>query len=215
MSSEQPNILAIDTSTEQCSVALMLDGREQIISEHIPRQHSQRIFSMLRELLEDGDLRQLGVDLLAYCHGPGSFTGLRIAASAIQGLAYSQNLPVAGVSTLQCIAQGLLRQQRVGEGDEFQLHLDARINEVYWANYRVQSEVLQALSLDSVQALDTLEHPGEGWQVFDQELPDPRDLIQLATEQWRHSHLLQAEQVIPVYIRDDVGWKKLSEQGSR
>ncbi|MFV0278791.1 MAG: tRNA (adenosine(37)-N6)-threonylcarbamoyltransferase complex dimerization subunit type 1 TsaB, partial [Parahaliea sp.] len=80
------NILAIDTSTDVCSVALLENGVITECHEIIPRQHSQRLFGMLAELLPDGRLREQGIDAVAYGEGPGSFTGLRVCASAVQGL---------------------------------------------------------------------------------------------------------------------------------
>ena len=102
-------ILAIDAATEACSVALYRDGEYRQCYERIPRQHSQRLFGMLRELLPSGNLRDQGIDAIAYGAGPGSFTGLRIATSAVQGLAYTNELPAVAMSTLACQAQTALR----------------------------------------------------------------------------------------------------------
>ena len=93
-------ILAIDTATDACSVAAFVDGQIRELHEVIPRQHSQRLFGMLRELLPSGDLRSQGIGAIAYGCGPGSFTGLRIAASAVQGLAYANELPAVSISSL-------------------------------------------------------------------------------------------------------------------
>ena len=101
-------ILAIETATEACSVALWRDQQVQQCHEIAPRQHNQRLFAMLQELLPDGRLVQQGVDAIAYGCGPGSFTGLRIAASAVQGLAFASKLPAIAVSTLACQAQTAL-----------------------------------------------------------------------------------------------------------
>jgi tRNA threonylcarbamoyladenosine biosynthesis protein TsaB len=103
-------ILAIETATDACSVALYRDGHYSQRHEVLPRQHNQRLFSMLGELLPAGSLRDQGIDALAYGCGPGSFTGLRIAASAVQGLAFASNLPALPVSTLACQVATALRQ---------------------------------------------------------------------------------------------------------
>ena len=132
-----PGILAIETATEACSVALWRDGDLKQSHDVTPRQHSQRLFGMLRELLPDGQLRDHGVDVIAYGSGPGSFTGLRIAASAVQGLAFASSLPAVPVSTLACQAQTAQRLGLVQEGDCVFSALDARINEIYHATYRI------------------------------------------------------------------------------
>ena len=107
-------LLAIETATDACSVAVYLDGQVRERHAIAPRQHSKLLFAMLEELLPGGDLRAQGIDAIAYGCGPGSFTGLRIAASAVQGLAYSSNLPAIAVSTMAVLAQSALR---LGEGD--------------------------------------------------------------------------------------------------
>jgi tRNA threonylcarbamoyladenosine biosynthesis protein TsaB len=128
-------ILAIETATDACSVALYCDGEYFQRHEVIPRQHSQRLFGMLRELLPDGDLRKYGVSAIAYGCGPGSFTGLRIAASAVQGLAFAHSLPAIAISTLTSQAQTALRLGAVAADATVLSLLDAKINEVYYATY--------------------------------------------------------------------------------
>ena len=115
--SDMTGILAIETATDACSVAVFVDGE---ISERYaiaPRQHSQLLFDMLEELLPGGNLADSGIQAIAYGSGPGSFTGLRIAASAVQGLAYSCDLPAIAVSTLTVLAQSAWRLDNLGAGD--------------------------------------------------------------------------------------------------
>ncbi len=215
MPDHTPNILAIDTATDVCSVALRLAGEDRYISETIPRQHSQRLFGMLRELLPHGNLREQGIDVLAYNHGPGSFTGLRIAASAVQGLAFSNELPVAGVSTLECIAEGARRSNRIKVGASLQVRLDARIGEFYWADFKVEENSVQRLSPDSVCKGQEPPVPEHIDKIVTDTFPDPLDLLNLAQRSWYAEELVEADQVIPVYVRDEIGWKKLAEQGPR
>ena len=236
-----PNIFALDTATDACSVALSRDGEIHNCYELVPRQHSQRVFSMLREVLPPGNPRDAGVELLAYNHGPGSFTGLRIAASAVQGLAFSGDLPVAGISTLACMAQGAWRRGDIPESATALVLLDARINEVYWGLYELVDGLAQSRSGDRVAAPSTLpvDIAGEGtelavlgsglryaaeipeqlrsrWTVSVPELwPDSLDLIALGASAHRAGKLCAAEQVLPVYLRDEIGWKKLAEQGKQ
>ena len=126
-------ILAIDTATDACSVAVHAKGETREVYDVIPREHSRRLFGMLQSLLPDGRLAEQGIEAIAYSCGPGSFTGLRICASAVQGLAYSNGLPAIAVSTLALQAQTALRLGHV-EADAVVLSMiDARINEVYYA----------------------------------------------------------------------------------
>jgi len=233
------NILAIDTSTDACSVALYRDGDYSEIHEIIPRQHSQRLFSMLRELLPSGNLREQGIEAITYACGPGSFTGLRIAASAVQGLAFANELPALPVSTLACLAQTALREAVVAPDNRVLCMLDARINEVYWALYDFREGLAVALEAPRVCAPHNvllaptqkkLVGVGGGFSYL-QQLPEPlqcaltdtsldllpraRDLIPLALADFERGQWQQPAEVMPVYVREEISWKKISEQGKR
>ena len=232
-------ILAIETATEACSVALYRDGAYQERHEEAPRQHNQRVFGMLRELLPDGDLRTHGIDAIAWGNGPGSFTGLRIAASAVQGLAFANRLPAVGISTLACQAQTALRLGVVGTADRVLSLLDARINEIYWASFAFVDGVATLCQAPVAcppgeLALDEGDAPllavGSGCRFIGempaaarsrvheaapQLLPAARDLVPLALDLLRRGVTQRPEQVQPVYVRDEINWKKLSEQGRR
>ena len=231
-------ILALDASTDACSAAL-LEG--DIVSSRfqlLPRQHNHRLFAMMSELLPDG-AAAAGIDLLAFGQGPGSFTGLRIAASAVQGLAFTLKLPVVGVSTLACLAQGALRRRVVQPDERVLALLDARINEIYWGLYRFEDGLAVPCTEDRVSApadvpADLLEGPvvalGSGLVLFDalppslrervsrrveDQWPDSVDLLPLAQRLAQDNVLLTAADVQPVYLRNEIHWKKLSEQGPR
>lgn len=230
-------ILAIDTATDACSVALYLDGEYRERYEFIPRRHSQRLFAMLGSLLPDGRLREHGIDAIAYSEGPGSFTGLRIGASAVQGLAYASGLPAIGISTLALQAQTALRT-RAATADQSLLSLiDARINEIYYApcHYEDGLAVLQQpprvcspQDLQPLAGYESLHAIGSGCALLEAAseqmrkqlgamspdiLPCARDLVPLALECLRRGATKTAQQVQPVYVRDEISWKKLSEQG--
>ncbi|HRK79295.1 MAG TPA: tRNA (adenosine(37)-N6)-threonylcarbamoyltransferase complex dimerization subunit type 1 TsaB, partial [Thiobacillus sp.] len=122
-------LLVLDTSTEWCSAALWLDGRVQARRVLAEQRHSSLLLPMVAELLRESAMSLRQLDGIGYGAGPGSFTGLRIACAVTQGLALGADLPVAGVSTLQSIAEqaGAERVLTV---------LDARMAEVYWAAYQ-------------------------------------------------------------------------------
>ena len=232
-------ILAIETATEACSVALWRDPDIQQRHEITPRQHSQRLFEMLRELLPDGRLPAHGIDAVCYGCGPGSFTGLRIAASAVQGLTFATGLPAIPVSTLACQVQTALREGRVGEGDLVLSALDARINEIYCACYRIVGGLPLAIGEPQAIAPSRVTLPddseifagvGNGIQFLTQFprsvqarveevapglVPEAQDLVPLALAYAAQGKVQTPEQVQPLYVRDEINWKKISEQGKR
>ena len=232
-------ILAIETATEACSVAVYRDGVCEERHREAPRQHNELVFSMLRELLPDGNLRAHGIDAIAWGSGPGSFTGLRIAASAVQGLAFANRLPAVGVSTLACQAQTALRLGAVSPNDTVLSLLDARINEIYWACF-VFVDGIATLQQGPVACAPGSFRPPSGDEPLlavgsgsrfvgempavvrarlqiaaPQLLPAARDLIPLALDLLRRGVSQRPEQVQPVYVRDEINWKKLPEQGRR
>jgi tRNA threonylcarbamoyladenosine biosynthesis protein TsaB len=191
---------------------------------------------MLNDLFGEGNLVEQGVEVIAYGSGPGSFTGLRIAASAVQGLAYSCQLPVVAVPTLTVMAQSALRQGAVHKQDSVLCALDARINEIYSALYRYQDGLAVlvegpfACAPDElvIEQAHSLQAVGNGCEFIGQfapslrdrisattidVLPAARDLIPLALDRFRCGDIQSPRNVQPVYIRDEISWKKLEEQG--
>ena len=230
-------ILAIDTATDACSVAVYAKGETREVYEVIPREHSRRLFGMLQSLLPDGRLGEQGIDAIAYSCGPGSFTGLRICASAVQGLAYTNGLPAIAVSTLALQAQTALRLGHVDVDTAVLSMIDARINEVYYALFRFeeglavmqQGPVACAPGAVEIAAeLSRLQAVGSGCRFVD-ELPAPlrsrlssthpellpaaQDLVPLALAAFARGEVQQPQQVQPLYVRDEISWKKLAEQG--
>lgn len=122
------HILALETSTEYCSVALWQDGAVSDRRELAGQKHSELLIPMVHELLRQANLGLSAVDGIAFGAGPGSFTGVRIACSAAQGLALGADKPVIGICTLQALAQAAGRDRVIAV-------LDARMAEVYYAAY--------------------------------------------------------------------------------
>jgi tRNA threonylcarbamoyladenosine biosynthesis protein TsaB len=125
-------ILAFDTSTEECAVALFDGARWVEESEHAGSAHSQRLLPMIRALLAESGIALRALDGIAFGAGPGSFTGLRIACGVAQGLALGADLPVVGVASLEAMAEAAFAAHgwvRVASA------LDARMREVYFAAY--------------------------------------------------------------------------------
>jgi len=224
-------LLAIDTSEEACSAALMIDEAVTERFELAPRRHSELILPMMDSLLVDAGLAVADLDALAFACGPGSFTGVRIAASVIQGTAFGADLPVVPVSTLQALAQGAWRER---SAEAVLSALDARMQEVYWGVYRVEPKgIMRAQTEDSVAAPSQVVVPaggdwtgaGSGWGPYAEALSQrcgghpafdagarvhARDVALLARQLRDEGVAVPAERALPVYLRNEVAWAKQS-----
>ncbi|AFJ46868.1 tRNA (adenosine(37)-N6)-threonylcarbamoyltransferase complex dimerization subunit type 1 TsaB [Shimwellia blattae] len=225
-------ILAIDTATEACSVALWQDGTSYSHFELCPREHTQRILPMVRDILNQGAISLSQVDALAYGRGPGSFTGVRIGIGIAQGLALGAELPMIGISTLATMAQGAFRKTGA---TRVLAAIDARMGEVYWAEYQrdahghwhgEETEAVlkpQAVSERLKQLTGEWATVGTGWQAWpdmaaecglvlnsgDIQLPDAQDMLALACAKLARNETVAVENAEPVYLRNEVAWKKL------
>jgi tRNA threonylcarbamoyladenosine biosynthesis protein TsaB len=123
-------ILSLDTATENCSAALWIDGSLLQREVEAERGHAEVILSMIDELLRESATRIADLDAIAFGRGPGSFTGVRLAASVTQGLAFWAGVPVVPVSDLRAVAQRAASQQIL-------VCNDARMQEVYWACFEL------------------------------------------------------------------------------
>lgn len=218
-------LLALDTATEACSAALLVDG--EILSRYTvqPRQHGRLILGMCEALLAEGGLATTGLDAIAFGRGPGAFTGVRIAIGAVQGLAAGADLPVIPVSNLAALAH---RAWREYESESVLAAIDARMGEVYWSGYRVAGEGrAEPVIGESVSDPDAVTVPdgrhawhgaGTGWRAHGGRLGDAlggvrldrihEDLLPAATDiAWLACHSdtrLTPEEAVPVYLRDRV-----------
>ena len=137
MSFSVPTIAAIETSTELASVALLCGDRLLTRESSGAQTHSMTVLALLQELLREQGMALGQCDALAFGSGPGSFTGVRTASGLAQGLAFGANLPVVRVVTLLAMADAARTQ---GAGDNVIAVLDARMGEVYWAQYRFDAQ---------------------------------------------------------------------------
>ncbi|HEY9147572.1 MAG TPA: tRNA (adenosine(37)-N6)-threonylcarbamoyltransferase complex dimerization subunit type 1 TsaB, partial [Gammaproteobacteria bacterium] len=154
-------LLAIETATEACSVALYLDGEVRESYRLAPREHARLVLAMADGLLAEASLQPSQLDAVAFSRGPGAFTGVRIATSVVQGIAFAAELPVVPVSTLAALAQGGCREfgwQHIAAA------IDARMDEVYWGVYECIDGLVQPRQAERVcqpGTVPTLQ--GEGW----------------------------------------------------
>ena len=123
-------LLALDTSTEACSVALLYNGEKTYLNELAQRTHAKRILPMVDEILTDSGLKLNQLDALAFGRGPGSFTGVRVGAAISQGLALGADLPVIPISNLTAMAQAAFE---LYQAENVAAAIDARMNEVYFS----------------------------------------------------------------------------------
>jgi tRNA threonylcarbamoyladenosine biosynthesis protein TsaB len=223
-------LLAIDTATEACSVALTLDGVAVAIRyEVLPRGHAERILPMVDDLLREAGVRLDELDALAFGCGPGSFTGLRLAASVAQGLAFGAGLRVIPVSTLRTVAQ--LALEASPEATAVLVCNDARMQEVYWGMFRRGAagfaepagpeRVGPAASVHLPEAgfepgtvgaghgfaayPELRQRLGAGLQaVHAALLPSAGGVLSLAQREFTAGRTLPPEGAQPTYIRDDV-----------
>lgn len=129
-------LLGLDTSSGQCSVALLADGQVVTRSATTAREHAQLLLPMIDAVLAEAGLALAALDGIAFGRGPGSFTGVRIAAAATQGLAAGAGLPVLAVSDLRALAEGARRRLLPAAGaaaaGSLLACMDARMGEIYW-----------------------------------------------------------------------------------
>jgi tRNA threonylcarbamoyladenosine biosynthesis protein TsaB len=125
-------LLAIETSNDACSAALLTDNKVTTFFEIAPKQHTKLILSMINSLLNDARLSLAQLDAIAFSYGPGSFTGIRLATSVAQGLAYGAKLPVLAISTLRVLAQRAAIEKNA---KKVLVAIDAKMQEIYWGTY--------------------------------------------------------------------------------
>lgn len=222
-------LLVLDASSRLCSAALLTDNGQWHLSEEQPRRQAQRLLPMVDELLQQAGVTRPQLQGIAYGRGPGSFTGIRIAASVMQGIALALDLPVAGLSSLQAVAQAVFTRsgaQRV------MVVMDAHMGEVFWGGFERDGALCRPCSAEQV---GSPQHCLTELTAFDGELagdgltladfshlpqhwadvhPQAADLLTLAARAWDDGVFGSPDQHQPVYLRDSVAWKKLDEQPS-
>lgn len=214
------NLLAIETSTELCSVALLKDGAlfvEEAIAEN---RHSEMLLPMIRRALERAHLEAAHMDAFAFGQGPGSFTGIRIACGVVQGLAFAAGRPVIPVPSLLALAEQSNERRVIAA-------LDARMNEAYLAAYARNGDdwdEIVAARLADASSLPSL--PGRQWSAtgsgferlpwlrdayrdsvqmrFAGDLPRAGAVARLASRRFARGAGVAAEEAAPLYLRDKV-----------
>ena len=220
-------LLAVETSTEACSVAISLDGEIHERIDH-GQHHSDVILGMVQQVLAEAGLTLKQLDAIAFSRGPGSFTSLRIGAGVVQGLAFGASLPVVPVSSLAVLAQGV-------DAPKVLAAFDARMNQVYWDAFaRNEKGLAEPQGHEIVIAPADVPLPegngwvgaGSGWDQYGavlsarlgshvsewrrQMFPKARHVAELGLELLKAGQTVTAEQALPVYVRDEVAAKMKS-----
>ncbi len=213
-------VLAIDTVTEMCSVALSVDGETIDRQDKAINRHSSIVLGMVEGLLEEAGVSLSQLDLIVNDVGPGSFTGIRIGMGVSQGLAYGADLPLLGVDALSVLAQGV----PIENSKNILAAIDARMGQLYWAEFaRPQgspdlSGVLHLSDPDKINVTaQSIYGTGSGWDAYANLLQDRLNVSGYASDCFPLAiHALEcagripqsdwvvAGELMPLYLRNDV-----------
>jgi len=224
-------LLALDTSSDACSVALQ--SGDEISEQHVvqPKQHTKILIPMIQRLLHDAGVELQELDAIVLGNGPGSFIGMRIAASVAQGLAHGSGLKIVPISSMAAVAAEVIDKHQASDVIVAQ---DARMNEVYLGTYRSDGEGLPAAVSDELiqpveQIAGLTDIPpselfaaGRGWQkypsllqlnratiakVVDVHYPKAKYLLALGARACQAGKVIEPENLAPAYIRTKVAEK--------
>lgn len=223
-------ILALDTCTEMCSVAVLKNDTLFEQSRLTQRGHSDLVLGMLEDVLSEAGSALSAVDYLAFGRGPGSFTGVRVGVGVAQGIAFARQIPVIPVSTLAAVAQRAIDEHGA---KQIAVALDARMGEVYAAHFREEAGLAVLCDQEQVCAPEAFTPLGEssqwfaagtGWSehqtILENNfagrlvgnnaslLPTAAAMAKLAKHEQAQGRTIPAEQAVPVYLRDNVAKKK-------
>jgi tRNA threonylcarbamoyladenosine biosynthesis protein TsaB len=217
---EVVKILSLDTSTDACSVAILVGNSVLERCELAPRKHATIILPMIDTLLSEAGLSITQMDAIAFGRGPGAFTGIRTAVGIAQGIAFASDLPAVPISTLAALALGAVRE--TGH-THIAVTLDARMCEIYFGIYISSGRIVRVLGEECVCSPTVVHAPpgkwfgvGSGWKVYsnilserlnisswlDERLPLASNIARLAADPIYHVDWVAAEQALPIYLRN-------------
>jgi len=222
------NLLAIETSGAVGSLALRCGSAVHERSIASPRDQAQLLLPLIEELLRAGDVTVASLDAIVFGRGPGSFTGLRIAAAIAQGLALAAQKPVVGISSLAAVAQNALDSAGVARS---LVCIDARMGEVYFGSFETEHGLVRAVGPERVATPDEVTAPpwerwtalGGGFTAYPDALAGvarqaeavvadiaarARDLLRLADRALAEGGAVAASAALPSYVRDDSAWRR-------
>lgn len=216
-------LLALETANEQCSVALV-DATQTLFFQLDERAkaQTQTILPLIDQGLAATQINSAELTAIAFSRGPGSFSGVRINAAVCQAMAWANDLPVIPVSTLQALAQAAYRVLGLTAVTAV---LDARMNEVYVASFKLEDGIMRLvdeeclLSYDEAAQYQKYQPVGSGAHLIQSAYSavqiihaNALDIAQIARAMAEQQKWVDAEHALPVYLRENA-WKKISEQG--
>ena len=217
-------VLALESANEQCSVSIVDENKELFFQlDTRAKAQTQTILPMIEQGFLQLDIKTEDLSCISFSRGPGSFSGVRINAAVTQALAWSNDLPVVPVSTLQALAQAAYRVHGLTTVTAV---LDARMSEVYIASFQLDTDgIMQAvdeeqlLSYAAATECAPFTLVGSGATLIDPSQIQYKDLsataqdiATIARKNAQQQHWVSAELALPVYLRDNA-WKKIPEQG--
>jgi len=216
-----PCILAVDTATEVCSVALLCGALHVARAELVGQRHSERVLPMVDDVLRESQVALRDVDFIAFGAGPGSFTGLRIACGIVQGLAWGAGRRVIPVGNLQALAARVFAD--VPEAATVLCAIDARMQEAYCAVYRRGAEAVELMAPSLARpdqlaelAVDVDAVAGDALMIFPDvwsgaprlRFPalraDASGIARVASTPAGLARAVDAAAAVPLYVRDQV-----------
>jgi tRNA threonylcarbamoyladenosine biosynthesis protein TsaB len=228
-------VLALDTATEACSVALLTDADLVGVFREVGRGHAEQILDMVDAVLSEAGMVLGMLDGIAASVGPGAFTGVRIGVSVAQGLAFGASLPVVAVTTLEALGLQAMR----GGAEQVVACIDARMGEVYWGCYATDAERgLTARGAAAVGAAESVNVPlvgpfqgiGRGFAAYPalqalagltlpagacDALPDAKDMARLGAIRFAAGEGRDPADLIPVYLRDKVALTEIERAAAK
>jgi len=224
-------LLAFETATEACSVALWIDGGVQERFEVAPRRHAELALPWAEALLAEAGIARSQLDAIAVGRGPGAFTGVRLAIAIAQGIALALDRPIAGVSTLAALAMQ-------GSGERILAAIDARMGEVYLGAFERRTDGMHLLGSELVAKPDAAAIPDGRWagvgtgfsagngalqlslqdrltSVDANALPHAADVARLGAAAFARGEAVAAERIEPAYLRDNVALTLVQQQALR
>lgn len=225
-------ILAIETSTDACSVAILDEERLYQRHEIAPQQHAQLVLSWISTLLDEASLSFAQIDAIAYSCGPGSFTGIRIGAAIAQGITFGAGTPIIAVPSLCVIAQGVHRE--FGKSQVLVIQ-DARMQQVYYGHYILNSDGIMASqyldklcssnelhidvnttdyafvsdALSRYPELDNLIQSYSFSMILENYYPNAQDVAKVAKTYLMEGKVSIPQESLPIYLRNADAWKKI------
>ena len=212
------NLIAIETSTENCSVALLHDDKITTREKIAPQKHAELVLGYLDELLTEAQIKKNQIDGIIFGQGPGAFTGVRIAMSIVQGLALALEVPVMAISTMRNMAYQVW-QNNPNTDQNILIANDARMGAVYWAEYKISKGHLERITKDALNkpediktksfdvlagsAFQTMIKVNSTTEIQTDALPNAMALLELTQAEFtdKSSHI---NHIKPSYIREKV-----------